>query len=166
MSLGRSFAAIFNSSDILTTCLWVTGFILFCIEFFQPMHGVAYMMGGGLLGASFVVRMLHGSAGEAFVFVFMTSVLLFGVHIIALSQKRDWLRVARFERAGARRKRYSSYIGSIGIANTPIDLTGNVTINDVTLVVYSKNPIAQGERVIVVQVTSDKIVVERADIEQ
>ena len=161
MTFGESIAALFASTDILTVCLWATGFILFVIEFFQPMHGV-----GSLMTASFVTRMLHGSAGEAFVFVLLTAILLFGAHIAALAQRRDWLRVARIERADARRRRYGSLIGSIGIANTEINLTGNATINEVNLVVCSDKPIDQGERVIIVQVTPDKIVVERADIER
>ena len=166
MTFGESIAALFASTDILTVCLWATGFILFVIEFFQPMHGVAYALGGSLMTASLVTRMLHGSAGEAFVFVLLTAILLFGAHIAALAQRRDWLRVARIERADARRRRYGSLIGSIGIANTEINLTGNATINEVNLVVCSDKPIDQGERVIIVQVTPDKIVVERADIER
>lgn len=165
MTFGESFVALFSSTDILTVCLWATGFILFVIEFFQPMHGVSYALGGSLMTASFVTRMLHGSAGEACVFVLLTAILLFGAHIAALAQKKDWLRVARIERAGARRRRYDSLIGSIGIANTAINLKGNATINDINLVVCSDKPIDQGERVIIVQVTPDKIVVERADIE-
>ena len=165
MTLGESFVALFASTDILTVCLWAAGFVLFVIEFFQPMHGVAYSLGGSLMGASFITRMLHGSAGEAFVFVLLTAVLLFGAHVAALAQKKDWLRVAKIERANTSRKHYGSFVGSIGIANTAINLMGNATINDVNLVVCSETPIEQGERVIIVKVTPNKIMVERADIE-
>lgn len=160
----QSFIALFESSTMLCVCLWITGFILFCIEFFQPMRGVAYVLGSALILCSFVTRMLYGSAGEAFFFVFLTSVLLFVVHISALAtQKRDWLRVARMEKAGERRRKYGKLIDSVGVANTPIDLTGNVTINDVNLVVYSETPIMRGERVRITKITSDKIIVEKAD---
>ncbi len=149
---------------MLTACLWITGLILFCIEFFQPMHGVAYGLGLGLIGGAFVTRMIYGSAGEAFIFVLFTSILLFAVHIVALAtQKRDWLRVARMEKAGERRRRYGKLIDSIGVANTPIDLTGNVTINDINLVVYSERPIMQGERVRITKIAFDKIIVEKAE---
>lgn len=163
MSPIESFKELFGSINMLTVCLWITGLILFCIEFFQPMHGVAYSLGSGLLAAAFVSRMIYGSAGEAFVFVFITCVLLFCVHIVSMAtQKREWLKVARIERAGARRRRYNALIDSVGIANTPIDLTGNATINDVNLVVYSETPIKQGERVRISEITPDKIIVERA----
>lgn len=162
MSIAESFIALLQSSTMLCVCLWITGFILICIEFFQPMRGVAYALGAGLLVAAFVTRMLYGSAGEAFFFVFLTSVLLFGVHILALAtQKREWLRVARLEKAGERRRKYGKLIDSVGVANTPIDLTGNVTINDINLVVYSETPIMQGERVRITKITSDKIIVEK-----
>ncbi|MDE6966956.1 MAG: hypothetical protein K2O94_08285 [Clostridiales bacterium] len=162
MSPTESFKELFGSINMLTVCLWITGFILFCIEFFQPMHGVAYSLGLGLLGAAFISRMIYGSAGEAFMFVMLTCVLLFCVHIVSIAtQKRDWLKVARIERAGARRRRYNALIDSVGVANTPIDLTGNATINDINLVVYSETPIKQGERVRITEITPDKIIVER-----
>ena len=162
MSPTESFKELFGSINMLTVCLWITGFILFCIEFFQPMHGVAYSLGLGLLGAAFTSRMIYGSAGEAFMFVMLTCVLLFCVHIVSIAtQKRDWLKVARIERAGARRRRYNALIDSVGVANTPIDLTGNATINDINLVVYSETPIKQGERVRITEITPDKIIVER-----
>jgi len=162
MSLSQSFVALFYSLNMLFVCLWTTGFVLFCIEFFQPMHGVAYSLGLGLIGAAFITRMIYGSAGEAFMFIFITSVLLYLVHVISLfTQKRDWLRVARIEKAGERRRRYDDLINSIGIANTPIDLTGNVTINNINLVVHSETPIAQGERVRITEIAHDKITVER-----
>lgn len=162
MSPTESFKELFGSINMLTVCLWITGFILFCIEFFQPMHGVAYSLGLGLLGAAFISRMIYGSAGEAFMFVMLTCVLLFCVHIVSIAtQKRDWLKVARIERAGARRRRYNALIDSVGVANTPIDLTGNATINDINLVVYSETPIKQGERVRITGITPDKIIVER-----
>lgn len=162
MSPTESFKELFGSINMLTVCLWITGFILFCIEFFQPMHGVAYSLGLGLLGAAFISRMIYGSAGEAFMFVMLTCVLLFCVHVVSIAtQKRDWLKVARIERAGARRRRYNALIDSVGVANTPIDLTGNATINDINLVVYSETPIKQGERVRITGITPDKIIVER-----
>ena len=162
MSPTESFKELFGSINMLTVCLWITGFILFCIEFFRPMHGVAYSLGLGLLGAAFISRMIYGSAGEAFMFVMLTCVLLFCVHIVSIAtQKRDWLKVARIERAGARRRRYNALIDSVGVANTPIDLTGNATINDINLVVYSETPIKQGERVRITGITPDKIIVER-----
>lgn len=165
MSPAESFVAFFSSTSVLTVCLWVTGFTLFAIEFFQPLHGAAYVSGISLMFAAFVTRMLYGSAGEAFMFVFLTALLIFVVHIVSLiTQKRDWLKVSRLEKAGARRRKYGTLIDSIGVANTPIDLTGNVTINDVNLVVYSESPIAVGQKVRITKVTSDKIIVERADM--
>lgn len=162
---GESIAALFQSTNILTVCLWTIGFVLFAVEYFQPMRGIAYFVGVLLMGAAFVTRMIYGSPGEAFVYVFFTSLLLFLVHIVALgTQKRDWLRVARLEKAGERRRRYGSLINSIGVANTPIDHTGNVTINDVNLVVYSEIPIPQGKKVRITKVTPDRIMVERADV--
>lgn len=163
MTLARSFSQLFESMHTVTVCLWIVGFILICVEFFQPMHGVMYALGGGMTAGAFVTRMIYGSAGEAFMFVFVTAVLLFAVHCVALAtQKRDWLRVSRIERADERSRKYGSLIDSVGVANTPIDLTGNVTINDVNLVVYSETPIARGERVRIVKIAQDKITVERA----
>lgn len=164
MSLAQSFVELFSTMDMVSVCLWITGFILFCIEFFQPMHGVAYLLGVSLMGGAFCVRMVYGSAGEAFVFVLLTCVLLFGVHCVSLfTQKRDWLKVARMEKAGERSRKYGGLIDSVGVANTPIDLTGNATINDVNLVVYSFTPIMQGERVRITKITQDKIIVEKVD---
>lgn len=164
MSLAVSFSRLFQTMNMVTVCLWITGAILFCVEFFQPMHGVAYALGGSLIGAAFVSRMAYGSAGEAFVFLLVTAVPLFGVHCVSLAtQRRDWLKVARLEKAGERTRRYGNLIDSIGIANTSIDLTGNATINDVNLVVYSATPIARGERVRITEITPDKIIVVRAD---
>ena len=128
------------------------------------MHGVSYMLGPGLLVAAFGVRMVHGSAGEAFVFVLLTCVLLFAVHCVSLAtQKRGWLKVARMEKAGARERKYGDLIDSIGVANTPIDLTGSAAIGDVNLVVFSFTPIKAGERVKIVKITPDKIIVEKVD---
>lgn len=164
MSLAQSFVELFSDIDMVSICLWITGFILFCIEFFQPMHGVAYILGVSLIGAAFCARMVYGSAGEAFVFILLTSVLLFAVHCVSLvTQRRDWLKVARLEKAGERSRKYGGLIDSMGVANTPIDLTGNATINDVNLVVYSFTPIMQGEKVKITKITQDKIIVERVE---
>ncbi|MDE6293929.1 MAG: hypothetical protein K2L88_04835 [Clostridiales bacterium] len=164
MSLAQSFVELFSDIDMVSICLWITGFILFCIEFFQPMHGVAYALGVSLIGAAFCARMVYGSAGEAFVFILLTSVLLFAVHCVSLvTQRRDWLKVARLEKAGERSRKYGGLIDSMGVANTPIDLTGNATINDVNLVVYSFTPIMQGEKVKITKITQDKIIVERVE---
>lgn len=162
MTPAQSFADLFDSTNMVVTCLWITGFILFCVEFFQPMHGVAYALGLGLLFSAFVTRAIYGTPGVAFMFVLVTAVVLFAVHGVALvTQKRDWLKVARIEKAGERNKRYAGLMDGIGVANTPIDLTGSVTINDVNLVVYSDSPIMQGERVRITGITQDKITVER-----
>lgn len=164
MSLAQSFVEFFSNVDMVSICLWITGFILFCIEFFQPMHGVAYALGVSLIGAAFCVRMVYGSAGESFVFILLTAVLLFAVHCVSLvTQRRDWLKVARMEKAGERSRKYGGLIDSIGVANTPIDLTGNATINDINLVVYSFTPIMQGEKVKITKITQEKIIVERVD---
>ncbi|MCM1367236.1 MAG: hypothetical protein NC184_00245 [Roseburia sp.] len=164
MTLGDSFSALFGSINIFTVCLWTVGLTLFCIEFFQPMRGVAYVLGSAAMCAAFVTRMLYGSAGEAYVFVLMTAVLIFAVHIVALgTQKRDWLRVARIEKAGERSRKFGNLIDKIGVATTDIDLTGSVTINDVNLVVYSDSRIAAGEKVRIVRVSHDRITVGRVD---
>ncbi len=164
MSLADSFAELFRSINMVTVCLWIAGFILFCVEFFQPMHGAAYCLGVLLLGAAFVTRTVYGSPGVAFMFVFITAIMLFGVHCVSLAtQKRDWLRVARIEKAGERNRKYGSLAGGVGIANTPIIFTGNATINDINLIVYSESPIKQGEKVKIVKITPDKIIVTRVD---
>lgn len=166
MSLTQSFVKLFSQIDMVSICLFITGFILFCIEFFQPMHGVAYFLGVSLIGGAFCVRMVYGSAGEAFIFVLLLSVMLFAVHCVSLAtQKRDWLKVARMEKAGERTRKYGELIDSIGYANTPIDLTGNATINDVNLVVCSLSPIMAGERVRITKITQDKIIVEKVDVD-
>ncbi len=165
MTPGESFAKLFESMSMLTVCLWITGLILFCIEFFQPMHGLSYSLGALLIGTAFITRMIDGSPGEAFMFVIVTAMLLFIVHILSLgTQKRDWLRVSRMEKAGERNRKYGRLLGAVGIANTPIDLIGNVTIGETNLVVYSEKPIAEGARVRIAKVTADRIVVELADI--
>ncbi|MBD5131566.1 MAG: hypothetical protein HDT28_03085 [Clostridiales bacterium] len=164
MSPIDSFVALFESMTMLTVCLWITGFVLFCVEFFQPMHGVAYGLGLGLLSSAFITRMIYGSAGEAFIFVLTTCLLMFAVHVVSLfTHKRGWLSVARIEKAGERSRKYNSLVGSIGVAITPIDLTGNVTINDVNLVVSSEQPIALGQRVRITKITPDKIMVEETE---
>ena len=161
MSIWESFVALFQSSNILTVALWAAGFLLFATEFFQPMRKIAYTLGVGLMVAAFITHMIHGSPGEAFMFVLFTCVSIFAAHIVALAtQKRLWLSVSRIERLDERRRKFDLLIGSVGVANTPIDLTGNVTINDVNLVVYSDKPINAGEQVKIVRVTSDKIIVE------
>lgn len=161
VEIWKSFVSLFAAANLLNVCLWTTGFILFSIEYFQPMRGVAYSLGLGLIGASFITHMIYGTAGEAFWFVFLTCVLMIAVHMVSLAtQKRDWLKVARIARAGERSGKYDSLVGSVGVANTPIDLIGNVTVNDVNLVVFSERPIGVGENVRIVKVTPDKIIVE------
>lgn len=162
MTLAQSFTGLFESVHTVTMCLWITGLVLFCIEFFQPMRGVAYVLGVCLLGAAFSTRVVYGTAGQAFMFIFITATLLFGVHCVSLAtQKRDWLRVARIEKADARSERYDKLLDSIGIAYTPIDPVGNVIVNDINIVAHSETPIMQGERVRVTNIASDKITVER-----
>lgn len=164
MSPTKSFAVLFDNMTMLTACLWITGLVLFCVEFFQSMHGVFYALGGGLIGAALITRSIYGSAGVAFMFILVTAFLLFAVHVVSLfTQKREWLRVARLEKAGERSRKYVKLIDSIGIANTPIDKTGHVTINDINLVVYSETPISKGEKVRIINITSDKILVERVN---
>ena len=166
MKLGESIAALFGDVHILVVCLWITGLILFVAEFFQPMRGIAYVLGSMLIVAAFVARMVYGSAGEAFVFVIVTAVIIFAVHVVSLAtQHRDWLTVSRIEKAGERSRRYGTLIGSIGLANTPIDHTGNVTVGDINLVVYSEQPIEKGAKVRIARVTPDRIVVERVEID-
>ncbi len=164
MGLGESFAALFDGTTILTVSLWVTGMILFAVEYFQPMRGIAYTIGLVLIGSAFVTHTVHGTPGEAFMFVFITAIMMFAVHAVSLgTHRRDWLKVARLEKAGERSRKYGSLIDRIGTASTPIDLTGNVTVNDINLVVYSESPIAQGETVRIIKVTHDKIMVERVE---
>ena len=149
---------------MLTACLWIIGFILLCVEFFQPMHGVFYGLGTGLVGAAFITRAIYGNAGVAFMFILFTAILLFAVHAVSLfTQKREWLRVARLEKESERSRKYVKLIDSIGVASTPINMTGSVAINDINLVVFSETPIAKGESVRIVKITSDKILVERVD---
>lgn len=160
----ESFVALFGSMDIATVCLWTTGFILFAVEYFRPLHGLMYSFGITLLGAAFSTRMIYGSPGEAFMFVFLTAILMFAVHIVSLAtQKRDWLAVARMKKFDEINRRYGNLIGSVGTASTSIDLTGNVAIDDINLVVYSDKPVPKGERVKITKVTPDKIVVEQID---
>lgn len=164
MKLGASIAALFGDVNILVVCLWITGMILFVAEFFQPMRGIAYVLGAVLTVSAFIARMTYGSAGEAFAFVLVTAAVIFAVHVVSLAtQHRDWLRVSRIEKAGERSRRYGTLIGSIGTANTPIDHTGNVTVGDTNLVVYSEKAIDKGERVRIIRVTPDRIVVEQAN---
>ncbi len=161
MSLTESITTLFGSSNILAICLWIAGIILFSIEFFQPMRGISYSIGGAVIITAFVLNAIHGSPGESFVFVFTSVLILFGLHIVALStQKRDWLRVSRLERTGTvKSRKFGSLVGSIGIANSPIVFTGSVTVDDVNLVVYSEVPISAGERVRITKVSHDKITV-------
>ncbi len=164
MSIGESIIALCENSNILVVVLWITGLILFAVEFFQPMRGISYALGILLTVAAFVIRMIIGSPGEAFVFVWVTAVLMFVLHSVALfTKKRDWLRVSKMKRVGERSKRYGSLVGSAGVAITPIDLSGNVTVNDVNLAVYSEKPIPQGASVRIVRVDPDKIIVERIE---
>lgn len=164
MTPSQGFAELMVNTNMVTVCLWITGLILFCVEFFQPMHGIFYALGGGLLVAAFVTRTVYGTPSVGFMFIFVTAIILFCVHVVVLAtQKRDWLAASRIERAGERRRKYGNLIDYIGVANTPIDLTGNVTINDINLVVYSETPIGAGEHVRIVKITNDKIVVERVD---
>lgn len=166
MSIGESIIALCENSNILVVVLWITGLILFAVEFFQPMRGISYALGILLTVAAFTVRMIIGSPGEAFVFVWVTAVLMFVLHSVALfTKKRDWLRVSKMKRASERSKRYGSLVGSSGVAITPIDLSGNVTVNDVNLAVYSEKPIPQGANVRIVRVDPDKIIVERIESE-
>lgn len=163
----ESFVALFRDTNMLTVCLWVCGAILFCVEFFQPMHGAAYLFGGALLGAAFVSRVIYGDAGVAFFFILLTAVMLFAVHALSLfTQKRDWLRAARIEKADRRSRRLNSLVGSVGTAVTPIDLAGNVRIDDINLAVCSEKPIAAGETVRIVGVSGDKIMVETVTVEE
>lgn len=160
----ESFAALFGSIDIATVCLWVTGFILFAVEYFRPMHGLMYSFGITLFGAAFATRMTYGSPGEAFMYILITAVLMFAVHVVSLAtQRRDWLAVARMKKSDEINRRYGNLIGSVGVASTEIDLTGNAAIDDLNLVVCSDTPIKQGERVRIINVTQNKIVVEQID---
>lgn len=162
MSVWNSFVSLFYSSNMISLCLWATGLILFCLEFFQPMRKICYATGMTLIAAAFCVCVTDGSPATAFAFVLVTAACLFCVHIVALAtQKRLWLGVARIERASISRRKYDSLINGTGIANTPIDTTGNVTVNDVNLVVHSDSPIAAGERVKIVRVDKDGIAVEK-----
>ena len=151
---------------MLTVCLWITGIILFCVEFFQPMHGVSYALGMAIVVAAFVTRMVYGTPGEAFMFVFVTAVIIYCTHVVSMfTHKRDWLKVARMEKNDERSRKYGELAGSVGVTNTPIDLTGNATIAGVNLVVYSDSPIERGAAVRISKITPDKIIVERVDDE-
>ena len=177
MDISESFYRMFSSPSILILGLWTIGFVLFSIEYFQPMRGLMYVFGGTLIVAAFIMRMLYGSAGEAFVFVLVTAVFMLVLHAVSIAtQKRHWLRAARsaptahIERLGERDRsrstlvrKQAALVGKIGIANTQIFHTGNVTVDDVNLVVTSETPIPTGAQIRIVKVTADKIIVERAD---
>ena len=177
MDLGDSFYRLFSSPSILVLGLWTVGFVLFSIEYFQPMRGLMYVLGGTLVIAAFITRMLYGSAGEAFAFVLVTAVFMLVMHAASIAtQKRHWLRAARsaptahIERLGERDRSRSALVrnsdalvGRTGVANTQIFHTGNVTVDDVNLVVTSETPIPTGARIKIVRVTADKIIVERID---
>ena len=156
---------LFGTANILTISLWVTGIVLFAAEFFQPMHKLGYALGSSLIVAAFVTQAVHGSAAQAFWFVFLTVIVMYVVHVVSIAIcKRDWLYASRLERANERSRKYGSLAaGSVGIASSAINLTGSATINDINLVVYSETPIGVGERVRITRVTRDKIIVERAE---
>ena len=166
MNVWSGFNELFSTASILTISLWVTGIVLFSAEFFQPMHKLGYVLGGSLIVAAFVTQAVHGSAAQAFWFVFLTVIVAYAVHVVSVAIcKRDWLYASRLERASERSRKYGTLsAGSVGIASSPINLTGSATINDVNLVVYSETPIAVGERVRISRVTRDKIIVERAEL--
>lgn len=165
MGLGESFDALFSSANILTVCLWVGGIILFSIEFFQPMHKMSFSLGALLLVAAFVTRVIIGSPGEGFAFILMTCLMLYAFHLLSIvTQKRDWLKVSRLERAGeVKSRKLGSLVGKTGVAITVIDMTGSVNVDDVNLAVYSETPIAVGQRVRITRVSNDRITVEPID---
>ena len=165
MSVFSGIVELIRSANILTISLWATGIVLFAAEFFQPMHKLGYTLGLSLVVASLVTHSFHGSAAQAFWFVFLTAIVIYAVHVVSVAIcKRDWLRASRLEQASERSRKYGMLAaGSVGIASSPINLTGSATINDVNLVVYSETPISAGERVRISRVTRDKIIVERVD---
>ncbi|MCH5160948.1 MAG: hypothetical protein J1G04_02855 [Clostridiales bacterium] len=164
MSIWKGIVELIVSANILTMSLWVTGIVLFAAEFFQPMHKLGYTLGLLLVVAAFVTHTLHGTVAQAFWFVFLTVIVIYVVHIVSVVIcKRDWLNASRIGRARERSRKFGTLAaGSVGIAISPINLTGSATINDINLVVYSETPISAGERVRITRVTRDRIIVERA----
>ena len=164
MNFWTGIVELIVSINILTVGLWVTGIVLISAEFFQPMQKLGYILGTLLVVVAFVTHVIHGTVPQAFWFVFLTVLIVYIVHVVSIAIcKRDWLNASRIERARERSRKYGTLAaGSVGIAISPINLTGSATINDINLVVYSDTPIGAGERVRITRVTRDKIVVERA----
>ena len=129
------------------------------------MHKMSYTLGALMLVAAFVTQMIIGSPGEAFVFILLTCLAWYAVHLLSLvTQKRDWLKVSRLERAGeVKSRKLGSLVGKTGVAITVIDMTGSVNVDDVNLAVYSETPIPVGQRVRITRVSNDRITVEPID---
>ena len=162
---------LFSEMSIVVIVLAVLGLALIAVEFFQPMYGIGVGCGSALVIAAIAVRMLAaGTECMLFFMLFFAATIVLSAHVLMLGlHKRAWLMQSVYasDEADADDDIYSFLLSLEGVATTRIDGYGHMAINDVNFYVNSDTLIQKGERVRVVKVAGDKIVVCRtADLER
>lgn len=164
---GHEISVLFGDMSFVVIVLGVAGLALVIVEFFQPMYGIGAGSGSALIVAAVVVRMLaYGTEGMLFFMLFFVACILLVSHALMLRlHKREWLTQSVYatEEPDNEDDIYSFLLSLEGTATTRIDGYGHMSINDVNFYVTAESPIQKGERVRVVKVEGDRIVVRRAD---
>jgi len=164
--LGR----LFTGMDPAIAIMLIAGLILIIIEIFQPGFGVFGIIGGILLIAGVALRLtVDDGSNPLVIFFYLTFfivIILTGSFLLMVKLSRGgWLSRIPFSE-GVRYDvfNYSELLGKSGIAATSLKPEGKAEIEGKTYdVVAEAFLIKHGEKINVISVEGDKIVVNKID---
>jgi len=176
MNLFTEIAILFTGMTAPVIVCLVVGLIFVIIELFQPGFGIFGIIGGILLLAAIVLRVLVGDGNivaQIFLMLFfMTIILLIAFVIMVAMSKKGWLTKTPFYQkqtaVGIDRSEgtedYTHLIGKDGVATTDLRPIGKAEIDGRIYDVSSDAfYLDRGEKIRVIAVDGLKIVVKKAD---
>ena len=164
--------------DAATAICLIAGLVLVTVEIFQAGNYVFGIMGGLLLAAGIVLRVLDAAEGEQPLAMFFIMVVLVMVYVVVMfllmvvTARHSWLtRVPAKTGAGggkgigksSAKEDYSGLINTLGVAVTMLRPAGNAEINGKIYSVMAEGFFINcGEVIRVISIEGKNIVVKKA----
>lgn len=165
-----SFARLFTEMNALTIILFVLGLIFCAIEMFIPGFGFFGISGTVMIVAGIVVRMISDGDVYMLLYMILIALVLFILMFWLLSRlitKSRLSKTALFnvqsavpEGATEGTRNYTSLVGQVGVAQTPLRPVGKAMFDGETVDVVARDGfIAGGTFVVVLSVEGQRVVV-------
>ena len=148
--------------------LIIAGLVLMIIEIFQPGFGVFGIIGGILIIAGVALRItVDDGSNPLVIFFYLTFfiviILVSAFLIMVKLSRRGWLSRVPFSE-GANHDNYSELLGKSGTAATSLKPDGKAEIEGKTYNVVAEGfLIKHGEKINVISIEGNKIVVNKVD---